>query len=204
MRARVAAIRDLGWPRAILLVNALVPLVVLVQDGVRDRLGANPVEFFQRTTGTLTLIFLMLGLAVTPARRLFSAPKLIKVRRMLGLLAFTYACAHLLCYLWFDQWFSLSEIATDTFSRPFILVGAISFFGMTTLAITSTNAAVRRLGGQRWAALHRRVYWVAALGVLHYWLLVKADHATPLLFAAILAGLLGVRVMWWMRRRKRP
>jgi sulfoxide reductase heme-binding subunit YedZ len=181
--------------KALLLVNALVPLAYLLLDGRRGRLGANPIEFFLRTTGTMTLVFLLLGLAVTPARRLLGRPGLVKYRRMLGLLAFTYATAHLGTYLWFEQWFSLQAILQDVIARPFILVGMLAFFLMVPLAVTSTDGWVRRLGGKRWQRLHRRVYLIAALGVVHYWMLVKADRLKPLLFGLVLAMLLGARLV---------
>jgi sulfoxide reductase heme-binding subunit YedZ len=186
--------------RGAALVNGAVPAGLLLWDAWHHDLGVNPIEFVLRTTGLLGLTFLMLTLAVTPLRRLFGWTALIKVRRTLGLYAFFYLCCHVLTYVWLDQWFDLRALAQDVLGRPFITVGLITFIFMVPLAITSTDKAVRRLGGKKWAALHQRVYWLAGAGVLHYWLAVKADHRRPLVFAVILALLLGARTLG----RRRP
>ncbi len=185
---------DTQFTRFVLFVNSIVPLTLLAWDAYYHHLGANPIEFVTRTSGILTLVFLLISLAVTPLRQLSGANWLIKFRRMLGLFAFFYACLHLLTYIWFDKFFNVSEIIQDVWKRWFILVGMASFLMLVPLAITSTNAMIKRLGGKRWQRLHKLVYLIAIGGVLHYWLLVKADTRIPLTFAAVLAVLLGYRI----------
>lgn len=184
-----------NFPKLLVFLNALVPLVLLVWDVYRNRAGANPVEFMTRTTGMLTLVFLMITLALTPARRVTGANSVVKFRRMLGLYAFFYGTLHLITYIWFDRFFNPRSIAGDVMQRPFIAIGMTAFFLMTPLAITSTNKMVKRLGGKRWAKLHRLVYLAAVAGVVHFWLLVKSDVRLPLTFAFILFLLLGYRVL---------
>lgn len=183
------------FPKLLVFVNALVPLALLLWDVYRDRVGANPVEFMTRTTGMLTLVFLMITLALTPVRKVTGANSVVKFRRMLGLYAFFYGTLHLLTYIWFDRFFNPRNIVSDVMQRPFIAIGMAAFFLMTPLAITSTNKMVKRLGGKRWAKLHRLVYLAAIAGVLHFWLLVKSDVRLPLTFAFILFLLLGYRVL---------
>jgi DMSO/TMAO reductase YedYZ heme-binding membrane subunit len=185
---------DIRFTKALVFVNCLVPLALLGWDAWRGRLGANPLEFVTRTTGTLTLVFLLLSLAVTPARKLTGAQWLIRLRRMLGLYAFFYGALHLVTYVWFDKLFDARAVALDIARRPFVAVGMLSFFLMVPLAVTSTNAMIKRLGGRRWARLHKLAYVSAVGGVLHYYLLVKADTRKPLVFAAALALLLGYRL----------
>jgi sulfoxide reductase heme-binding subunit YedZ len=143
----------------------------------------------------LTLVFLSLTVAVTPLRKIFGINSLVKVRRMLGLFAFFYGALHLLTYVWFDRFFNLISVVQDVAKRPFILVGMLAFVLMVPLAITSTNKMVKRLGGKRWAALHRLVYLSAIAGVVHFWMLVKSDIRLPLTFAFILVFLLGYRLL---------
>lgn len=142
----------------------------------------------------LTLVFLSLTVAVTPVRKIFGVNSLVKVRRMLGLFAFFYGALHLLTYVWFDRFFNLISVVQDVGKRPFILVGMTSFILMAPLAITSTNKMVKRLGGKRWATLHRLVYLAAIAGVVHFWMLVKSDTRLPLTFGFILIFLLGYRL----------
>jgi DMSO/TMAO reductase YedYZ heme-binding membrane subunit len=196
-------LKDIAFKKVLVFVNAGVPLVLLLWDWWRGQLGADPLNFVTRSTGTLTLVFLLLTLAVTPARRLTGVQWLIRFRRMLGLYAFFYGLLHFLCYLWFDKAFRLGEVVADVTRRRFILVGMLGFFLMVPLAVTSTNRMIKRLGGKRWARLHKLVYVSAAAGVLHFYLLVKADTTKPLLFAAVLAALLGYR---WLasQRQKTP
>lgn len=196
---------DVRFTRFLVFVNSLVPLALLLWDGYHHRLGANPPEFATRATGVLALVFLLLTLLVTPLRRLTGANWLAKLRRMLGLFAFFYACLHLLAYSLFDKAFAATEIVRDVSARPFIAVGMASFLLMIPLALTSTAGMIRRLGGRRWARLHRLTYVAAVGGVLHYWMLVKADTRVPLAFAAALALLLGYRLLAARRgaRRKR-
>jgi DMSO/TMAO reductase YedYZ heme-binding membrane subunit len=185
---------DVQFARFLVFVNAVVPLALLVWDGYHHRLGANPPEFATRATGVLALVFILITLTVTPLRRLTGANWLTKFRRMLGLFAFFYACLHLLAYSWFDKAFAVTEIVSDVWARPFITVGMASFFLMIPLAVTSTTGMIRRLGGRRWARLHKLTYVAAVGGVFHYWMLVKADTRIPLAFAAALAVLLGYRL----------
>ncbi len=143
----------------------------------------------------LTLVFLSLTVAVTPLRKIFGINSLVKVRRMLGLFAFFYGSLHLLTYVWFDRLFNLISVVQDVGKRPFILVGMLAFVLMVPLAITSTNKMVKRLGGKRWATLHRLVYLSAIAGVVHFWMLVKSDTRLPLTFGFILLFLLGYRLL---------
>jgi sulfoxide reductase heme-binding subunit YedZ len=184
----------LKFAKLVVFINALVPLILLLWDVYHKRVGPNPLEFATRTTGMLTLIFLSLTVAVTPLRKVFGINSLVKVRRMLGLFAFFYGSLHLLTYVWFDRWFNLVSVAQDVVKRPFILIGMIAFVLMVPLAITSTNKMVKRLGGKRWARLHRLVYVAALAGVVHFWMLVKSDIRLPLTFAFILLFLLGFRL----------
>ena len=182
------------FPKIVVFVNALIPLVLLLWDLYHKRVGPNPLEFATRTTGMLTLVFLSLTVAVTPLRKIFGINSLVKVRRMLGLFAFFYGTLHLLTYVWFDRLFNLMSVVTDVGKRPFILVGMIAFVLMVPLAITSTNNMVKRVGGKRWATLHRLVYLSAIAGVIHFWMLVKSDTRLPLTFGFILLFLLGYRL----------
>lgn len=194
--------RDIKFTKFLVFVNCLVPLALLVWDWLRGALGANPLEFVTRTTGTLTLVFLLLTLAVTPARKLTGAQWLIRLRRMLGLYAFFYGLLHLAAYVWFDKAFDLTAVAQDVTRRPFIAVGMFALFLMVPLAVTSTDALIKRLGGKRWALLHRLVYVSAVGGVLHFYMLVKADTRKPLVYAGLLALLLGYRLLASYRKQK--
>lgn len=185
---------DVRFAKIVVFVNALVPLVLLLWDVYQKRVGPNPLEFATRTTGMLTLIFLSLTVAITPLRKIFGINSLVKVRRMLGLFAFFYGSLHLLTYVWFDRLFNFISVGQDVVRRPFILVGMIAFVLMAPLAITSTNKMVKRLGGKRWAMLHRLVYVAAVAGVVHFWMLVKSDIRLPLTFGFILLFLLGYRL----------
>lgn len=180
----------------------LLPLAWYGWGAWQDALGANPIEAVTRGFGTWTLNLLLVTLAVTPLRKLTGWHTLLRLRRMLGLFAFFYAALHLTTYLWFDQFFDWMAIARDILERPFITVGMAAFVLLVPLAATSNNAAIRKLGGRRWQALHRTVYAIAVLAVLHYSWMVKFDQTLPLLYAAILALLLGVRALWRERERK--
>ena len=186
--------KDARFAKLVLFINGLVPLTLLLWDVYRRQVGANPLEFVTRTTGMLTLIFLLISLAVTPARRISGLNWLIKFRRMLGVFAFFYGSLHLMTYLAFDRFFHLLTVPADVAKRPFIAIGMTAFFLMLPLAITSTNRMVKRLGGKRWARLHRVVYLAGILGVLHYYMLVKSDVRLPLTFAFLLFLLLGFRI----------
>jgi methionine sulfoxide reductase heme-binding subunit len=186
---------DIRFTKLVLFVNSLVPLALLLWDLYRKQVGANPVEFATRTTGTLALVFLMISLAITPLRKITGANWLVKFRRMLGLFAFFYGFLHLLTYVAFDRAFRIATIPTDVLKRPFITFGMAAFFLMLPLAITSTDKMVKRLGGKAWSRLHKIVYLAAACGVVHYWLLVKSDTRIPLTFGFVLLVLLGYRLL---------
>jgi sulfoxide reductase heme-binding subunit YedZ len=194
--------QDIRFTKLIVFINSLVPLAVTGWDALHKSLGANPLEFITRTSGMLALIFLMLTLAVTPLRKLTKAQWLIRVRRMLGLYSFFYAALHFLTYVWFDKFFNLKTIAQDVARRPFIFVGMLTFFLLIPLAVTSTNKMIKRLGGKRWAKLHRLTYLAAAGGAFHYWLLVKADTTWPRVFICALAVLLGYRLFVRYKNQK--
>jgi len=186
---------DVGFVKLVVFVNALIPLVLLLWDLYHKRVGPNPLQFVTTTTGMLTLIFLSLTVAITPLRKIFGVNSLVKLRRMLGLFAFFYGSLHLLTYIWFDRGFKLLSIGPDVVGRPFILAGMLAFLLMVPLALTSTDKMVKRLGGKRWAQLHRLVYASAIAGVVHFWMLVKSDIRLPLTFAFILVFLLGYRLL---------
>lgn len=180
---------------------ALIPVALLARRVLEGDLGTNPIETLNRYTGDWTLRFLLITLAVTPLRQLTHWPYWVRFRRMLGLFAFFYVCLHFLSWAWIDKVFDWNEIVKDVIKRPFITLGFACFVLLIPLAATSTNAMVRRLGGARWRALHRLVYAIGIGGVVHYIWLVKSDVREPLLYAAILAVLLGVRVWTYLRRR---
>ncbi|HEU5239198.1 MAG TPA: protein-methionine-sulfoxide reductase heme-binding subunit MsrQ [Pyrinomonadaceae bacterium] len=187
--------KDTRFAKFVLFVNAVVPLALLLWDLYWKRVGANPLEFVTRTTGMLALVFLIVSLAVTPVRRTTGLNWLVRFRRMLGLFAFFYGSLHLMTYVAFDRFFHLTTIPADVLKRPFIAIGMTAFLLMLPLAITSTDKMVKRLGGKRWALLHRVVYIAGVLGVLHYYMLVKSDVRLPLTFAFVLAVLLGFRIL---------
>lgn len=183
---------------------ALLPFLRLVLFALTDRLGANPIEFITRNSGDWTLYFLCITLAVTPLRKWLQWPWLIKLRRMLGLFVFFYACLHFTTFIWFDHFFDLSEMVRDVVKRPFITVGFINFVLLIPLAATSTNRMVRLLGGKRWQWLHRLIYLIAPLAIVHFWWMKagKHDFAQPILMGLIVAALLLVRVIFHLRQRQ--
>jgi len=176
----------------------LLPLVRLIVLGAGGGLGANPIEFITHSTGTWTLVGLMATLSVTPLRRLTGRAELLRYRRMLGLFSFFYACLHFTTYVWLDQFFDPASIAKDIIKRPFITIGFTAFVLLIPLAVTSSHAMMRRLG-RRWQLLHRLIYPIALLGVVHYLWLVKKDLTEPLIYAAILALLLVARLPWGVK-----
>ncbi len=190
--------------RAALFVLALIPFAELMRLGFTGGLGANPVEFVLRWLGTWTLVALLATLSITPLRWVTGWAWLIRLRRMLGLYAFFYGTLHVTSYVWIDHFFDWAEIVGDIAKRPYLTFGFVAYVLMIPLAITSTNAMVRRLGGRNWQRLHRIVYLVAVLGVLHYWYhkLAKNDLETPTIYALALGALLGVRLLRWMGRRR--
>ncbi len=194
--------KTLGWVKAIIFLLALIPFIRLVIGGITDGLGANPIEKITRSTGYWTLTLIMVTLAITPLRKLTGWHWLTRTRRMLGLFAFFYVCLHFLTYLVLDQFFDWGSIIKDIIKRPYITVGFPSFLLLIPLAVTSNNAMIKKLGGKRWRWLHRLVYAVAVGGVVHYWWLVKKDLTNPVIFAAVLAILLGFRLVYWWRGKR--
>jgi sulfoxide reductase heme-binding subunit YedZ len=176
---------------------ALVPLARLVWMTVSGQF-VEPLEAITRGTGDWVLYFLCITLAITPLRRLSGWNWVVKLRRMAGLFAFFYAFLHFLAFLWFDHFFDLAEMWADVLKRPFITVGFIAFVLLIPLAVTSTNGMIRRLGGKRWQWLHRLVYLIAPLGILHFWWMKagKNNFTEPVIFGVIVLALLGVRVFW--------
>ena len=177
------------------LLNCAVPAIILGWDAWTGQLGANPVNFAIRTTGLLSLIFLLLTLLVTPASRITRWSWLGQFRRMMGLYAFLHACLHFLIFFGFDRGASASGTLSEIIKRPYLMVGTFGLVLMVPLAATSTDGMIRRLGGKLWKALHRLAYVVAVAGVVHYYMLVKADVTQPLAFAAVLAVLLVYRLV---------
>ncbi len=172
----------------------LIPLLVLAWQAVTHHLGANPIDEITDRTGIWTLRLLLITLAVTPVRRLTGWNRLIQVRRMLGLFAFFYGSLHFSTYIWLDQFFVVEDMVADIMERPFITVGMTSFVLLIPLAVTSTTAMIKRLGGKWWQRLHRLVYVTAIGGVVHYLWLVKADTRRPLIYGSILGALFVYRL----------
>ena len=177
----------------------MLPMLWLFYAAATDKLGANPAEALSRSTGELTLRFLCMVLAISPLRVVLGLSALARFRRMLGLFVYAYVCLHLLSYAWFDMGFDPVDMARDIAKRPFILVGFIAFLLLTPLALTSFNRAIKTMGARRWQQLHRAVYLVAGLAVLHFfWMRAgKNDFGEVLLYAVILGALLAWRL--WRR-----
>jgi methionine sulfoxide reductase heme-binding subunit len=205
-RAGAAALLLHSAAKPVLFMAALLPFAWLVYGVVTNNLGANPAEYLIRSTGDWTLRFLCITLAVTPLRVITGTPALARFRRMLGLFVYFYVVLHLLSYSWFDMGFDLTDMAKDITKRPFILVGFTAFLLLTPLAATSFNRAVKAIGAKRWQALHKLVYLIAGLGILHFfWMRAgKQDFAEVAVYATILAVLLGWRVVQWLRKRAAP
>lgn len=180
--------------KALIFLAALMPLMLLIMDGLNGNLGANPVEVITHRTGDWVLNFLLITLAVTPLRKITGWHWLLRFRRMLGLYAFFYVLLHFTTYIWLDRFFVFDEIGKDIAKRPYITVGFICFLLLIPLAVTSTNAMVRRLGAKRWQRLHKMIYAIAIGGVLHYLWLVKSDIILPLAYGLVLVLLLVLRV----------
>lgn len=193
----------LAKPIAFLL--GLLPLIWLVSAALLDWLGANPAEALERSMGDWTLRMLCIVLTITPLRVVAGFTALARFRRMFGLFVYFYALLHALAYGWFDMGFDLADITKDIGKRPFILVGFIALVLLTPLALTSFNLAIRALGGRKWQLLHRLVYVIAILGVVHFfWMRAgKNNFAEVALYAAILGGLLGWRVMQVVKKRSK-
>ncbi|MCX9156772.1 sulfoxide reductase heme-binding subunit YedZ [Niveibacterium sp. 24ML] len=194
---------QLAAAKSALFLICLLPLGWYLNRLLNDQLGANPIEAITRASGEWTLRLLLVTLAITPLRRLTGWHWLIRLRRMLGLFVFFYASLHLATYLWLDQFFDWAAIGKDILKRPFITVGFAAYLLLVPLALSSHNAVIRWLGGRRWQALHRSIYAIAVLGVVHFWWLVKRDITEPLIYALILAALLGARAWWREQERRR-
>ncbi len=207
MRRRLAALLLHPAAKPVLFLLALLPFAWLFYGAFTNQLGANPAEYLIRATGDWTLRLLCITLAVTPLRVLTGTPALARFRRMLGLFVYFYVVLHLLSYSWFDMGFDLADIAKDIAKRPFILVGFSGFLLLTPLAATSFNRAVKALGAKRWQALHKLVYLIAGLGLLHFfWMRSgKNDFAEVAVYAAIIGVLLGWRLRQaWKKRAALP
>ena len=181
-----------SYVKPIVFLICLIPLALMVWDGFHDALGANPIEKITHRTGDWSLRFLLITLTVTPICNISGWRQLYRLRRMFGLFAFFYVCIHFSIYIVFDHFFDINEIVKDIVKRPYVTVGFSAFLLLIPLAVTSTNKMMRRLG-KRWKQLHQLVYVIAVLGVLHYLWLVKADLLQPLIHAAVLLLLLGIR-----------
>lgn len=192
---------QIGRIKSLVFLVSLMPLMMLTHGLFFDGLGANPVEALSRQTGTWTLNFLMLTLLISPLRAWTGAHWLLRLRRMLGLYVFFYACLHLLCFVVLDHEGDIYQMAGDVLKRPFVTIGFAAFCLLLPLAATSNNYAIRKLGGRRWQELHRNVYLIAILGLVHYFWLVKASALVyPLVYALGLAVLLGWRIQDRMRK----
>ena len=188
--------------KSALFLACLIPAFFLWRGFELDTLGANPIETITRSLGEWTLRFLLITLTVTPLRKYTGWHWFIRLRRMLGLFTFAYGLSHLLTYVWLDQFFDWEAIAKDIIKRPFITVGFAALMLMLPLAVTSSNFAIRKLGGRRWQSLHRSIYPIAILGCVHFWWLVKKDVTWPLVYAVITVALLGIRA-WWREQERR-
>ncbi|WP_188421311.1 sulfite oxidase heme-binding subunit YedZ [Oxalicibacterium solurbis] len=195
--------RQLSVIKVLIFLLALIPFVRLAYGAFTDGLGANPLEFITWNTGEWTLYFLTMTLAVTPLRRLTKWNWLVRLRRMLGLFAFFYVLLHFTAFFWFDHFFDVQEMLKDVAKRPFILVGFTAFVLLIPLAVTSTNGMVKRLGAKRWQWLHRLIYLIVPLGLLHFWWMRAGKHnfTEPLIFLVIVGVLLLVRAVWAMQKR---
>lgn len=193
---------DLRFYKTLLWLNSLIPLTILGLDAWNRRLGANPIEYFLRATGVMTLVFVLVTMLITPLRKWFGWNQLIKYRRTVGLFAFFYGMLHLTTYIVFDRSLDLGGTINDVIQRPFIALGMAALLMMVPLAVTSTNSMIKRLGGKRWQMLHRLIYLTAIAGVLHFWMIVKSDIFYPAIFAAALLILLATRIYFSAQNRK--
>ena len=191
--------------KPVLFFICMLPFVWLVFRAFTNQLGANPAEALIRATGDWTLRFLCIVLAVTPLRVISHTPALARFKRMLGLFVYFYVGVHLLSYSWFDMGFDVPDIVKDIIKRPFILVGFAAFVLLTPLAATSFNAAIKGLGAKRWQMLHKLVYVIAGLGLLHFfWMRAgKNDFSEVFVYAAIVAVLLGWRLQQFLKKNRR-
>jgi methionine sulfoxide reductase heme-binding subunit len=196
------ALLNSKWSKPAVFLLCLLPLTVLGWEALHGELTANPIEFITHATGDWTLRFLVITLCVTPFRKILRLPELVRFRRMLGLFAFFYACLHFTTYIWLDKFFDLHEMWKDIAKRKYITVGFTAFLLLIPLAVTSTAGWIRRLGGKRWQQLHRLIYFSAALGVIHYYWLVKSAVIRPLTYGALVAILLLWRLFASLSKRR--
>ncbi len=189
--------RQLSAFKAAIFVLGLIPVSKMAYLTLTQQL-VEPLEHITRGTGDWVLYFLCITLAVTPLRRFTGWNWLVRLRREIGLFAFFYACLHFMTFLWFDHFFDFAEMWKDVLKRPFITVGFTAFVLLVPLAVTSTNGMIKRLGGKRWQWLHRLIYVIAPLGILHFWWMKagKHDFQQPIIFGTVVAVLLGLRVYW--------
>jgi sulfoxide reductase heme-binding subunit YedZ len=200
----VRALLTSKWTKVVVFLICLIPFADLLWRFIKGNLGINPVETLQHGTGDWTIRFIVFTLCITPFRKLFKLPDLIRFRRMLGLFAFFYVCLHFLTYLGPDQSFDLAGMWKDVYKRPFITVGFLGFILLIPLALTSTAGWIRRLGGKRWQMLHRAIYVTAICGVIHYYWLVKSDVRKPVFYGSLVAILLLWRFGGWLSKRRSP
>lgn len=198
---RVPNKRQISWIKRILFTLCLIPLARLIWLGIQDDLSANPIEFIERSTGFWALFILLLTLSLSPIRMLWGTAWQLQFRRMLGLMMFFYASLHIFIYLWLDYGFNWPDIYRDIIKHPYVLVGAAAYLLTVPLAITSNQYMMQKLR-EHWKQLHLSVYLISILGVVHFWWLVKKDIREPLLYALILAFLLGLRLFYKMRQLK--
>jgi sulfoxide reductase heme-binding subunit YedZ len=193
------------WAKPLLLLFGLSPAIWLVYAAATNQLGANPAEALVRSTGDWTLRALCLALAVTPLRVIVGLPSLARLRRMVGLFVYFYVVLHLLAYSWFDMGFDVTDIGKDIVKRPFILVGFAAFLLLTPMALTSFNRAIRLMGASRWKQLHKAVYGVAGLAVLHFfWMRAgKNNFAEVTIYGLVLAALLLWRIQQYLNKKSR-
>lgn len=194
---------DIRFHKQLIWFNALLPLALLMIDLWQNKAGANPIEFALRFFGVMALILILITLAITPIRRLTNLNYLIKYRRLFGLFAFFYAFLHTSVYVIFDKNMNLIEVFKDVIKRPFISIGMLAFLLLIPLTITSFNQVRKKMQGKTWLNLHKFSYLIGILGVFHYYLLVKSDITYPLLFGIILFILLGFRVSFYLKTRKK-
>ena len=201
-RRRPRRIGKLDWLVPAVVTGSLLPYGWLAYQAWRGGLGANPIATGLNQLGLLALIFLLSSLACTPLKQLFGIKWPLRIRKTLGLFGFYTALTHFFVYFALDQVLNVSAVLEDIVKRPFISIGAAALLILTPLALTSTKKALQRLGPKRWKRLHRLAYLAAGLGVIHYYMRVKQDAREPLIYAAVLAVLLAVRLVTWLRRRR--
>jgi sulfoxide reductase heme-binding subunit YedZ len=199
----MAAKRDMiRYLKAAIWLGCLAPCGRLIFLGLTGQLGANPVEFITLSTGTWTLVFILVTISITPLRKITGQTWLTRLRRLIGLFAFFYACLHFITYIWLDKFFDAQEVIKDLSKRPFIMAGFLAFLTLIPLACTSTARSIRAMGGRNWQLSHRLIYLSSIAAVTHFWWKVKADVREPAIYAAILALLLGFRVLSAARKRE--